>query len=68
MEESDIIAVIILQYTLLLIKKFCIYGITTRIKMKLYYDDLAIISLTTLMYDHMILFRVIMIQDLSLFR
>ena len=51
-----------------LVKKMCMYAIKSRIAIKLYYDDLAIISMATLMYDHMILFGVIMIQDSSTFR
>ena len=61
-------AIIMLQYTAILVKKVCMYGVRSKITMNLHYDDLAIVSTGILMYDYIILFGVIMIQDSSLFR
>ena len=65
---TDTIAIIMMQYFTVLVKKMCMHGVRGRITMNLYYDDLTIISMSTFIYDHMILFGVIIIQDSSLFR
>ena len=65
---SDTIAIIMLQDMGVLVKKMCLYGIRNRIAINLYYDDLTIITMATLMQDHMIVFNVIMIQDSTIIR